>query len=132
MLHPTSSRDCNIMDIISDSTETAFSLHLSTTIFVFDGVNAYHVTQYKYSNVTDIQTLNVSNANFISQIVDFPTHFPSKFKILGFLIYIFSPLAELRNIVLLDQSVVSIYISFQSSTKQESPLHKIPLPLSAC
>lgn len=88
----SSYKDSCLPDRISDCINKAPYLHSSANIFVFGDSIAYRVKWLHQSNSTDltgIQTLNFSIAQFLTQIEDFAGHFPSNFDGHAFLLDLF-------------------------------------------
>lgn len=79
---------CCVLSSIFDSIDMVLSRYLFANRIVFTDCSAHHISRINHSgiHIARIQTLNVTLIQFLTQLVDIPTHFSSMTESLLYLI----------------------------------------------
>lgn len=134
--HSPSSKACCMLDSISNHIDKVISLHMLPDISAFGDSNAHHTRWIKrpVTYLAGIQTLKLSITQYLTQVVDFPTRFPSNpdghASLLGLCFTSIPDSFRATQLCLVnnsDHAVVSVNISFRSISSQEPPTSIISL-----
>ena len=128
-----SSQDCSVLDSVSQSIDSALTLHPSANIFVFGDFNAHHREWLNHdrSDAAGIHTHNFAISQSLHQTVDFVTRIPDRDDHSPSLLDLFltsnPTICQTSSSSALGKSdhvVVNIQISLNTKAAQESPFHR--------